>query len=208
MKCASCSETTPPTFCGRCRTGPAAGVLSCRDYQDESIETLKKGLLAAGFDFPTERSKERLFMSQGADSAVLDEANFRTMIAARAPWFKGSIGEIVWKSVVRFERRLADGFGKDRLWLAGDAAHLTGPIGIQSMNLGLAEGQDLAQTISGVLRNAAPQSSLDAYSQRWTAVWRQLHNLDGGSSCDAAIPIRGSPAQAPDANLLPAGLWR
>ncbi len=150
------------------------------DYHDPNIEGLKNNLLAAGFDFPTERSKERLFLSESTPAAVLEEQNFRALIAERAPWFKGSIREVVWKSVVRFERRLADGFGRGRLWLAGDAAHLTGPVGIQSMNLGLEEAHDLAQTLSGILRKSEPQSNLDAYDQRWTAIWRQLHNLDGG----------------------------
>jgi 2-polyprenyl-6-methoxyphenol hydroxylase-like FAD-dependent oxidoreductase len=149
-------------------------------YHDESLEGLQRGLLAAGFNFPTERSKERLFVSQGADSPLLSDGNLRAMIAEHAPWFTGQVGEVVWKSIVRFERRLAGSFGNGRMWLAGDAAHLTGPVGIQSMNIGLAEADDLARTIAGILRKGESASNLDAYSQRWTGVWRQLHNLDGG----------------------------
>jgi 2-polyprenyl-6-methoxyphenol hydroxylase-like FAD-dependent oxidoreductase len=159
---------------------------SCRwsfqlpDYHDAAVEGLKEGLMAAGFDFPTERAKERLLIGQTAEEPVLEEGNLRALIAERAPWFKGSVGDIAWKSVVRFERRLADSYGRGRVWLAGDSAHLTGPVGIQSMNLGLAEAHDLATAIGGLLRNAEPASKLDEYDRRWTANWRQLHNLDGG----------------------------
>jgi 2-polyprenyl-6-methoxyphenol hydroxylase-like FAD-dependent oxidoreductase len=152
------------------------------DYRDVETESRKQDLLAAGFDFPTERSKERLYLTEGPESAVLTEANLRALIAARAPWFTASVDEIVWKSVVRFERRLAGGFGKGRMWLAGDAAHLTGPVGIQSMNLGLEEAHDLAGAIAGILRNAESPSALEDYGRRWMATWRSLHNLEGGLS--------------------------
>ena len=154
-------------------------------YHDENLEGLQKGLLAAGFDFPSERSKERLFVSQGADSPLLEESSFRAMIAQRAPWFTGQVGEIVWKSIVRFERRLTSAFGDGRLWLAGDAAHLTGPVGIQSMNLGLAEADELAAAIAGVIRKGEPAASLGAYNQKRLGVWRQLHNLAGGVQASA-----------------------
>jgi 2-polyprenyl-6-methoxyphenol hydroxylase-like FAD-dependent oxidoreductase len=151
-----------------------------KDYTDPEVEDRKESLLAAGFDFPTERSKERLYLTQVSESPILDESNLRAMIAQRAPWFTGSIGEVAWKSIVRFERRLAGSFGQGRMWLAGDSAHLTGPVGVQSMNLGLAEAYDLAETLSGILRNAGSPATLDAYNQRWMREWRQLHNLEGG----------------------------
>ena len=119
-------------------------------------------------------------MTEGADSPVLTESNFRALIAERAPWFTASISELVWKSVVRFERRLADGFGKGRMWLAGDAAHLTGPVGIQSMNLGLQEAHELAETLAGILRGGESMAALEDYNRRWMGRWRQLHNLEGG----------------------------
>jgi len=149
------------------------------------MEGMKEGLLAAGLDFPTERSKERLYITQDDGSPILDESNLRAMIAERAPWFQGAIGPIAWKSIVRFERRLASSFGAGRMWLAGDAAHLTGPVGVQSMNLGLAEACDLAEALSGILRNGQPTEALTAYNQRWMGVWRQLHNIDGGLVANA-----------------------
>ncbi|MGB9610926.1 MAG: FAD-dependent oxidoreductase, partial [Bryobacteraceae bacterium] len=108
----------------------------------------------------------------------LDEEHLRQLLSQRVPWFTGSIEKLTWRIVVRFERRLAKRFGAGRLWLAGDAAHLTGPAGVHSMNLGFWEGSDLAQRIESVLRGGADPSSLEEYNARWLGVWRQLHGLE------------------------------
>jgi 2-polyprenyl-6-methoxyphenol hydroxylase-like FAD-dependent oxidoreductase len=148
------------------------------DYHDRATEELKDGMQAAGFDFPTERKKERMASYAVAGSEELDEGALRSLIAERAPWFAGSIGELAWRSVVRFERRLAPAFGVGRMWLAGDSAHLTGPVGVQSMNTGLHEAASLADALHDVLRNGASMERLEAYGRQWTGVWRELHGLD------------------------------
>ena len=146
------------------------------DYSDPEAERLKDRLLEAGFGyFPTERTKERLHTSTPGALPVLDETNLKTLLAERAPWFQSPIGHITWRTMVRFERRLADRFGRGRLWLTGDAAHLTGPAGVQSMNVGFAEACDLAAALEQILRGKGGENLLDAYNQRWSAVWKQLH---------------------------------
>jgi 2-polyprenyl-6-methoxyphenol hydroxylase-like FAD-dependent oxidoreductase len=110
----------------------------------------------------------------------LDETVLQRFVGERAPWFRGSIDNLSWKTVVRFERRLASAWGRGRLWLTGDAAHLTGPVGIQSMNVGLAEANDLAEALARVLRERGDPQQLEKYGQRWTAEWRRLQGLEGG----------------------------
>lgn len=137
-----------------------------------------EGLRKAGFgDFPSERQKDRDLLSHGADAPILDEGHLREFIHQRAPWFTGTIDKLTWRIIVRFEHRLAKRFGHGRLWLAGDAAHLTGPAGIHSMNLGLWEGADLAQALASALRGGAGDAALESYQTRWPGVWRQLHGL-------------------------------
>ena len=143
----------------------------------EKTEELKKTSLRA---MPLERTKDRVMLSEGGHEPVLTDESFRTLIKERAPWFTSSIDRIDWRIVVRFERRLASRFGRGRMWLAGDSAHLTGPAGIQSMNMGMAEALDLAKTLQGILRRGESEASLEQYNSRWTANWRQLHGLDGG----------------------------
>jgi 2-polyprenyl-6-methoxyphenol hydroxylase-like FAD-dependent oxidoreductase len=98
----------------------------------------------------------------------------------RAPWFSATVKRITWCSEVAFERRLANPFGRNRCWLAGDAAHQTGPVGVQSMNRAFSEGETLAGMIREILRGAAPLTSLEAYNRDHQAEWRRLLGLTGG----------------------------
>ncbi len=149
------------------------------DYADEEAELLKDKLLAAGFGyFPTERSKDRVMGAGETRADVLSDEHFRRLLAGRAPWFNNEIESITWRTVVRFERRLASPFGKGRMWLAGDSAHLTGPAGIQSMNTGLAEAADLSDLLAAVVKGGSPGAVLDDYGQRWQKVWKRLHGIE------------------------------
>lgn len=100
------------------------------------------------------------------------------LIKSHAPWFPAAEGEIHWSSVVRFDRRLADRFGRDRVWLAGDSAHLTSPVGVQSMNAGLSEAHELTQRLTRILRQDGPLDLLDEYNDERRNAWRALMNLD------------------------------
>jgi 2-polyprenyl-6-methoxyphenol hydroxylase-like FAD-dependent oxidoreductase len=110
----------------------------------------------------------------------LDEARTRGLLAERAPWFASSAGDIGWSIEVRFERRLASSFGRGRVWLAGDAAHLTAPAGMQSMNAGLAEANELAVRIASIKSNRARLDSLEGYGRERLALWSFLLGRRGG----------------------------
>jgi 2-polyprenyl-6-methoxyphenol hydroxylase-like FAD-dependent oxidoreductase len=129
---------------------------------------------------PGPRVKDRLSMQLGgADFASLSEDNLHQLIAERAPWFAGHVEEITWRLVVPFERRLANRFGCGRVWLAGDAAHTTAPAGMQSMNVGLSEADQLADLMAGVLEDGQDLARLEAYNRERSAQWRQLLGLEG-----------------------------
>ena len=106
----------------------------------------------------------------------------------RAPWFASAIKEILWCSEVVFERRMAVNFGRGRCWLAGDAAHQTGPVGVQSMNSGFAEGEMLAGAVRKILREQAPVEGLETYNREYTGQWRQLLGVTGGLTARNATP--------------------
>lgn len=95
-----------------------------------------------------------------------------------APWFDEPKPEITWAARVRFEPGLAARFGLGRVWLVGDAAHVTGPVGVQSLNLGMVEARDLAGRIADVL-GGSPASVLDRYHHERTDEWRALLGLRG-----------------------------
>lgn len=133
-------------------------------------------------DAPAEsRLKRRLTVPIGRQAFPhLTRDHLHTLLQARAPWFEAKIRDIEWSMEVRFERRLADRFGRDRCWLAGDAAHLTGPVGGQSLNMGLRESHELAARLLGILREGAPLDLMEAYSVGFLKQWRQLLAIDGG----------------------------
>jgi 2-polyprenyl-6-methoxyphenol hydroxylase-like FAD-dependent oxidoreductase len=98
----------------------------------------------------------------------------------RAPWFSAGVKELSWCTEVVFEHRAARQFGRDRCWLAGDAAHQAGPVGVQSMNVGMAEAASLAGALRRILREKASLQLLEACDRDWQAEWRRLLGLTGG----------------------------
>lgn len=98
----------------------------------------------------------------------------------RAPWFSAKMDAIAWCSEVVFERRVANPFGNNRCWLVGDAAHQTGPVGVQSMNLGFSEAVSLAGLFKQILRADAPLSLLESHNRQQQTQWRVLMGLTGG----------------------------
>ena len=127
-----------------------------------------------------ERFKSRLVTQMGERFFHhLEERQVRPLLQTRAPWFEFDPGTFGWSIEVRFERRLAATFGRDRVWLAGDAAHLTGPAGMQSMNSGLREASELTEILGAVLRKGAGPERLEAWGRERLAEWRFLLGLAG-----------------------------
>ena len=98
----------------------------------------------------------------------------------RAPWFSAGVKAITWCTEVVFEHRVARQFGRERCWLAGDAAHQTGPVGVQSMNVGMAEAATLAGALRKILRDQAALNLLETCNREWQDEWRRLLGLTGG----------------------------
>ena len=116
----------------------------------------------------------------GARFPWLDEERLHQLLTQRATWFHGRVEQIYWRILVRFEKRLATSFGRDRIWLAGDAGHLTGPAGMQSMNVGLREARQLADAVATCLRNGGESALLNDYSVQREAEWKFLLGESAG----------------------------
>jgi 3-(3-hydroxy-phenyl)propionate hydroxylase len=106
-------------------------------------------------------------------------ARLKKRLAERAPWFPAVIRKVDWAMDIQFRRRMAREFGRDRCWLAGDAAHQTSPAGIQSMNAGLLEGEDLAARIVRILKHGAAFDGLREYGLTHRESWRRLLGASG-----------------------------
>jgi 2-polyprenyl-6-methoxyphenol hydroxylase-like FAD-dependent oxidoreductase len=109
------------------------------------------------------------------------------LIGARAPWFTAQPTRLYWSTLGMFERRLARHFGKGSVWLAGDAAHLAAPVGVNSMNAGLVEARELAARISRILRAGEP-SRLPEFGNHMHAAWQSLYRADTVHAGHGAAP--------------------
>lgn len=81
---------------------------------------------------------------------------------------------------------VADRYGAGRIFLAGDAAHLTTPMGGLGMNCGVADAHNLAWKLAGVIAGWASPAILDTYEPE-----RRPHAV---ACADASL----GPAQPPN----------
>jgi 2-polyprenyl-6-methoxyphenol hydroxylase-like FAD-dependent oxidoreductase len=109
---------------------------------------------------------------------LLDREQLDTFLAENAAWFKGSVEDLSWRMLVNFEHRLANSFGKDRIWLAGDSAHMTPHAGILSMNVGMREAVDLVDILSMFGTHLQREQALAKYNEQRLAEWQRLLDLD------------------------------
>jgi len=82
-----------------------------------------------------------------------------------APWGKPSEMTLERKAVYRFHARTAKAFRKGRIFLAGDAAHITPPFAGQGLVAGLRDAANLSWKIAWVLQGRASPSILESYDQ-------------------------------------------
>ncbi|SDZ51442.1 bifunctional 3-(3-hydroxy-phenyl)propionate/3-hydroxycinnamic acid hydroxylase [Pseudomonas sp. NFIX28] len=80
-----------------------------------------------------------------------------------ASWIDPQELEVERKAVYRFHARCCNSFSKGRVFLAGDAAHITPPFVGQGLVAGLRDGANLAWKLAWVLRSQAAPSILDTY---------------------------------------------
>lgn len=100
-------------------------------------------------------------------------------LAAHAPWFSKAMRLMDWAADIQFQFRLARQYGRGRCWLVGDAAHQTAPAGIQSMNMGLLEAEQLAGKLVQILRGDATEAVLSEYEQAGRGEWERLLGVRG-----------------------------
>ncbi|MEU5919539.1 FAD-dependent monooxygenase [Streptomyces sp. NPDC047141] len=68
-----------------------------------------------------------------------------------------------WSSVFRISHRIVDRYGRGRVFVAGDAAHIHPPTGAQGMNTGVQDACNLAWKLALVVRGGAGPELLGTY---------------------------------------------
>lgn len=118
------------------------------------------------------REKERSFMQEGNRQYQLVNAErIRDLMAARAPFFTPSVTRVDWRMLVRFDPSLAAYMTEGNLCLVGDSAHVTGPAGMQSMNAGLLEAEQLTRALAEIIQDGATHEVLENWSLETRASW-------------------------------------
>ena len=80
-------------------------------------------------------------------------------------WLKPGEAKIWRAASYRFHGLVANAWRRERIFLAGDAAHMTPPFMAQGMVSGMRDAHNLAWKLTRVLQGRSPQSLLDTYMQ-------------------------------------------
>jgi 2-polyprenyl-6-methoxyphenol hydroxylase-like FAD-dependent oxidoreductase len=128
-------------------------------------------------EFPDKERRAARYAPRAVDEAI--RHYLQRAVEHRAPWFEANVKSILWCTEVGFEPHVAREFGSNRCWLAGDAAHQTGPVGAQSMNAGLVEAETLAGCLTRILREKAGLNLLETYGRDQHRAWRLMLGLGG-----------------------------
>lgn len=93
---------------------------------------------------------------------TLDE--IQSLITTRSGRGDIRVLRVVWQSIWRSNVRMVDRYRADRVFLAGDSAHLHSPAGGLGMNTGMQDAYNLGWKIAHVLAGA-PEALLDTYEE-------------------------------------------
>ena len=103
------------------------------------------------------------------------------------------IKDAYWLAAFRINERKVKQYGRGRVFLAGDAAHIHSPAGGQGMNTGMQDAFNLAWKLSLVIGGVCKPSLLDSYSSERSAVGDQI--LRNASRMTDAAVMRNPIAQ-------------
>ena len=106
------------------------------------------------------------------------------------PNLKARILETRWTSVYRIHRRMTERFRVNRVFLAGDAAHVHSPAGGQGMNTGIGDAYNLAWKLALVVKGRAHDSLLDSYEAERMPFARSILN---GSDRGFSLQVTNNP---------------
>ncbi len=111
-------------------------------------------------------------VEEGATEVTLDLV--RRLMAERTGDRVTRASNPTWLSEFRISCRMVDRFSNDRVFLAGDAAHIHSPTGGQGITTGVQDAYNLAWKLDMVLRGAASDSLLDTYTEERLPVVRSV----------------------------------
>ncbi|MEU1280779.1 FAD-dependent monooxygenase [Streptomyces sp. NPDC005805] len=105
-----------------------------------------------------------------------------------------TLSALRWSSVFRISHRIVDRYGRGRVFVAGDAAHIHPPTGAQGMNTGIQDAVNLAWKLALAVSGAARPALLESYDAERRPVGEEVvgrtvrHASAGGVQADPDDP--------------------
>jgi 3-(3-hydroxy-phenyl)propionate hydroxylase len=97
------------------------------------------------------------------DEQALDEAAVQGRLQRFFP--KRGPYPVVHRNLYNLHQRVAASFGRGRVFLAGDSAHVNNPLGGLGLNFGIHDAVELSALLGKVLRGEVAAHSLDQYDR-------------------------------------------
>lgn len=118
------------------------------------------------------RRYEMRMLAHETVAEMENEAKARELLAQFGPDADAPINRIC---AYTFHARIADRWNRGRVFIAGDAAHLTPPFAGQGMNTGLRDAANLAWKIAAVINGRLGEKILDTYQgERRDHAWAMI----------------------------------
>ena len=114
--------------------------------------------------------------------------------ALLARWIRPDEATLERPAVYTFHAVLAEGWRRDRLLIAGDAAHQTPPFMGQGLCAGIRDAANLAWKLAEVIAGRADERLLDTYESERAPHAREF--IETAVRLGAVIQARGEPAKA------------
>lgn len=125
---------------------------------------------------PLPGGRRRIEMMLSDEQAAALDAHVALAHLQRA-WPTATREELLDYALMRFRAGMADRWRDGRVFLAGDAAHVTPPFASQGLAAGLRDAANLAFKLAGATQGWLPLSSLDSYEAERRPHQRRLIRL-------------------------------
>ena len=109
----------------------------------------------------SERRWEWMLVGDETEEEMLSDDRINALLAEHT---KPEQVDVYRKCVYSFSAVVAERFSEGRVFLAGDAAHMTPPFAGQGLNAGIRDVRNLSWKLAQVVKGALPQSLLATYN--------------------------------------------
>jgi len=144
-----------------------------------------------------ERRWEWMLVDDESDEKMLDDARINALLA---PHTDPEQVEVYRKCVYGFSAVVAERFSEGRVFLAGDAAHMTPPFAGQGLNAGIRDVRNLSWKLAAVIQGRLPATLLDSYHQERHDAAREMVDV-AVMLGDQIQPTDAAPAAERDAGF-------